>query len=261
MSHSGFQDHFSAQAGGYRRYRPAYPQELFRHLAAIAPARSLAWDSATGTGQAATGLAQQFKTVIATDASARQIDNADRSAGIEYRVARSEHTDIPDDSVDLITVAQALHWFDLDAFFTEARRVLRPDGVIAAWSYTLLRISPRIDPSIEHLYQDVLGHYWPWERQLVEDGYRGIAFPFQALATPRFEMTASWTLPQLLGYLGTWSAVQRYRNTKGSDPIASILKELDAAWGEPADRKAVQWPLALRAGRYRPQGKSVTIPR
>jgi SAM-dependent methyltransferase len=245
----GFEDHFSADSAGYRANRPGYPDALFDHLAAMAPHRELAWDCATGSGQAASGLARHFRRVIATDASTQQITNTVSHPNIEYRVATAEHSGLDYHSVDLCTVAQSLHWFDLDLFYQEVRRVLVTGGVLAIWSYNLLTVTPEVDAVIRRLYHDLLGPWWPPQRQLVERGYADIPFPFEPLPTPRFDMHAQWQLAQLTGYLRTWSAVQRYLQEKGEDAVAVVEAELQAAWGEATLRRRVQWPLALRLGR------------
>lgn len=248
MVHTPFKDHFSKQAAAYSGYRPGYPPQLFRYLASVAPGRERAWDCATGTGQAALGLAEHFREVIATDASARQIANAGYREGVVYEVAPAEHSGIAAGSVDLVTVAQALHWFEPEAFYREVKRVLRPGGVIAVWSYGQLRVSPAVDAVIGHLYEALVGPYWPPERRLVEEGYRSIPFPFAALEPPPFGMSARWSLAQLRGYLGTWSAVQRYKDAEGADPLQAVAEGLERAWGDTAGERTVVWPLALRVG-------------
>jgi SAM-dependent methyltransferase len=208
---STFKDHFSANAIGYAASRPDYPAELFAFLAGTVDRHELAWDCATGNGQAARGLAAHFRAVVATDASARQIENALPRRGVSYRVAPAEMSGLAAASVDLLTVAQAVHWFDLPLFYAEVERVLRPGGVLALWCYERLRVDPAIDPLIESFYMDTLGPYWPPERRWVESGYRDLPFPFAELPVPAFEMRAEWTLDQVLGYVATWSALQAYR--------------------------------------------------
>jgi ubiquinone/menaquinone biosynthesis C-methylase UbiE len=243
-----FKDHFSGHAGDYRRFRPDYPPELFVWLAQQAPAPQQAWDCATGSGQAACALAQHFAHVIATDASAQQIENAHACDKVSYAVASAEASGLEPDSIDLVTVAQALHWFDLPRFYAEATRVLRPGGLVAAWTYNLFRLDPEVDALVDRLYAETLGGYWPFERRLVEQGYRDLPFPFVPLASPVFHMTTQWSLEHLLGYLGTWSAVRRYREMRRADPVAAIASQLAAAWGDEPQRE-VRWPLALRVGR------------
>jgi SAM-dependent methyltransferase len=244
-----FEDHFSALAADYRDYRPNYPDSLFKFLAGFAPARKLAWDCATGSGQAARGLARHFEHVIATDASDRQIAHADSGSNIEYRVAAAEDSGLESNSVDLATAAQAMHWFKLPAFYREVQRVLRPGGVLAVWSYGLFHVTPAIDGVVQHFYAAVLHDYWPEQRQLVEDGYCSLPFPFDEISVPFFQMSAIWDLEQVLGYLGTWSAVQRYREDRAEDPIPALAAQLQEAWGNSADTRTVRWPLSIRAGR------------
>jgi len=246
---AGFGDHFSAQAPDYARYRPGYPGELFRHLAEVAPARDTAWDCGTGSGQAALPLAAHFAHVIATDASERQLQQASPHPRVSYRVARAEDSGLPDDSVDLVTVAQALHWFDRDRFYREARRVLRPGGVLAAWTYLLAQVDAAIDAELASFHADVLGPFWPPERVHVDRGYADLDFPFEPLTAPALEMTGQWDLAHYLAYLGTWSAVRRYREARGEDPVAQwMAPRVRALWGEPERRRTVRWPLRLLVG-------------
>lgn len=242
-------DHFSRQSGLYARYRPGYPDTVFRWLAEQVPDRRCAWDSATGNGQAAVGLAAHFTEVIATDLSARQLSRARPHPAIRYEVAPSECAPIDDHSVDLILVAQALHWFDLPAFYEEVSRVGRSGAVMAAMSYGLFRIEPQIDALIAHLYGEVLGDYWPPERVHVENAYGDLPFPFPIIPTPIFDMRAHWDLDHLLGYLGSWSAVTRCRARTGEDPLAAIEQPLREAWGPSGHPRRIQWPLEVKAGR------------
>ena len=236
MSENAFKDYFSDNSADYGRYRPLYPDALFDYLKEIAPSTALAWDCATGSGQAARQLARRFARVIATDASADQIRNAKPADNITYRVAPAEDAPISDASVDLITVAQALHWFDIESFFREAKRVLKADGVIVVWTYNLLTIAPDLDALINGFYKDIVGNCWPAERVMVEDGYRHISFPFRKLPCPAFRMSASWSLDELLGYLGTWSAVKLYREKTGADPLDIIRPRIAEQWAAP-DRR------------------------
>lgn len=244
-----FKDHFSGHSTLYSRYRPDYPPSLYRFLAEQAPQQELAWDCATGSGQAALGLAEHFSHVIATDASAAQLKQATPHPRVEYLVAPAEQVPLADHSVDLITVAQALHWFDLDGFYHEVRRVLRPDGVLAVWSYNLLQCEPAIDAVLNHFYAKTIGPWWPPERVHIENGYQDLAFPFTEEKSPDFAMQAQWSLPQLSGYLRTWSAVQRYQKEQGVDPVTLIEAGLAELWGEAEQVRIIRWPLSLRWGR------------
>lgn len=240
-------------ARDYASARPTYPPALFDWLAGIAPARGHAWDCAAGTGQATLELARCFDAVTATDASAAQLGQAPPHPRVAYRVAPAEASRLPDASVDLVTVAQALHWLDLEPFFAEARRVLVPGGVLAVWCYGLQRLDdPRIDALLEHFYSSVVGPYWAPERRLVETGYRTLALPFDELAAPAFDMALDWSLAELAAYLGTWSATARFRKERGHDPVEPFARELAPLWGSSHVRRRVRWPLSLRIGRRRP---------
>jgi SAM-dependent methyltransferase len=243
-----FQDHFSRQAAQYAAHRPSYPADLHAWLASRAPATSLAWDAGCGSGQAALGLARHFARVEASDPSERQIAQAPNHPRIRYHVAAESLPALAGASVDLITAAQALHWFDRDPFWNEARRVAAPDAVIAAWTYSLPRVLPGIDAAIDGLYAE-LDPWWPPGRRAVEDGYASITLPGRPLPAPVFAMTADWTLAQLLGYLASWSAVARHRADTGQDAVARALPALEDAWGDPRRRHPVSWPLVMRAAR------------
>lgn len=245
-----FKDHFSGASDAYRTFRPDYPVAVFLWLASQAPARDCAVDAGTGTGQAALALADFFAQVIALDPSADQIAAAPTHPQVDFRVAPAEATGLPDQCADLLLAAQAVHWFDLDRFYAEAGRLLRPHGLIALLGYGALRLdADAIEAAVQHYYHDVVGPYWPPERRLVEEGYRSLAFPFEELTPPAFEMTQNWTLAQLLGYLGTWSATRRYQQATGEDPRLALRARLAPLWGDPEQARWVSWPLALRVGR------------
>lgn len=245
-------DHFSRQAPDYAQYRPGYPEALFSWLAGHAPGRDLAWDVGCGNGQASVQLATHFRRVVATDLSIAQIDRARPHARVEYRAAPCNASGLPDASCDLVTVAQAIHWFDFDKFYAEARRVLKPGGLLAAWTYTLLRGEPAITTAIEKYYAEVLAPWWPPERRWVEVGYAGMPFPFAAQSpmrpAPSFEIRLRWTLADLVNYVGTWSAVQRCREATATDPTLDLLERLRPHWGDPSVPREIVWPIALLAG-------------
>ena len=251
-----YRDLFSRDPASYAEFRPRYPEELFRWLASLPARRTVAWDAGTGSGQAAAALAPWFDRVIATDASADQLSKAIAHPRVEYRVAR-EASGLEPRSVDLVTVAQALHWFDRPRFWEEVKRVLAPGGVLAVWCYELHRVTPEIDAVINRFYRDVIGEYWTPERRLVETGYRDVEFPFAELTPPPFSMTAEWMLEHELGYIGTWSAVGRAKQATGRDPVAALRPELEAVWPGEAQLR-VEWPLSVRAGRPETAGRSRT---
>jgi SAM-dependent methyltransferase len=249
-----FKDHFSGHSDAYARYRPRYPRELFVALAQAAPRRVCAWDCGTGNGQAALGLAEVCERVVATDASADQIAGATPHPRIDYRVEPAERTSIASGSVSLVTSAQALHWFDIPRFYVEVRRVCEPGGVIAVWTYGLGE--PQLPKNREQVvaelidfYLNVVGPYWPPERVHIERGYSDLPFPFEPITMPAVRMSAEWTLGDLVSYLGTWSAVQRYRQARGEDPLGSLVPKLEPLWGDPDVRHPFEWPLVIRAGR------------
>jgi SAM-dependent methyltransferase len=244
-----FKDHFSAQAGQYTRFRPRYPHQLLEFLAESVPVRHRAWDCGTGNGQAALALAEFFDQVVATDPSPQQIAHASPHPKVTYLVSTAEQCPLPTATVDLVGVAQALHWFDLERFYAEVRRVARAGGTLAVWSYGLATITTEVDDVVAYLYEDVLGHYWPPERKVVEKGYATIPFPFVELAVPGLTMTAHWDLRDFVGYLGTWSSTQRFIARHGRDPVDELLPKLKEAWGGDNKVREIHWPLNVRAGR------------
>lgn len=246
-----FSDHFSQQATLYAAYRPGYPTTLFEWLAQQARAHDLVWDCGTGNGQAAVVLARYFRKVIATDASAAQIAAAQLAPNVEYRVAPAEASGLLEQSIDLVTVAQALHWFDLPAFYNETKRVLKKGGILAAWSYGVIDVeNALIHPLVQHFYYDVVGPYWPAERKHVENGYQDLPFPFAGIAAPNLHMTETWPVAALCGYLRSWSATQRYLEAIGEDPVATLENQLNTAGIGPDTKVNIRWPLTLRVGRH-----------
>ena len=248
-----FLDHFSSLASAYAAFRPTYPSELIARVAALAPARALAWDCATGNGQAARLLADHFESVIATDASEAQLALAKPHPRVEYRVALAERSGLADASVDLVTIAQALHWFDVPRAFAEMNRVLKPRGVVAAWCYHLAKVDATIDPVVSEFYDGRVGPFWPLERRHIAAEYRDFDFPFAEFADldarPWF-MRATLTRERFLGYVATWSAVKQAREQQGVDPLPEFVRALEKVWpaNEPRD---VRWPMGLRVGRKR----------
>lgn len=245
---STFKDHFSGHAQAYAAHRPGYPRELFEWLAEVAPDRDCAWDCGTGNGQAAVALAEFFDRVEATDASAPQIAAALAHDRVHYAAVPAEDSGLAAGSVSLITVAQAAHWFDLPRFWQEVRRVAKPRAVAALWCYGVARNTPEIDAIVDHFYRQIVGPYWPPGREHIEAEYRDLLFPLEALeAPPAFAMTAHLTSEGFMGYLRTWSAVQRYQKNRQEDPLQRIEASFRAAWGE--GERLVSWPLSIRVGR------------
>ncbi|HEV7199207.1 MAG TPA: class I SAM-dependent methyltransferase [Candidatus Limnocylindria bacterium] len=242
-----WKDLFSGHAEDYARFRPSYPPALFAWLAEVSPGRGLAVDLGTGNGQAAVSLADHFARVIGIEPSAEQLAHAATHPRVEYHVATAEATGLTDAAADLLLAAQAFHWFERDGFFAEARRVVRPGGVLALVSYALSRITPEVDAVVDELYRS-LDPYWEPERRTVEDGYASVDVPFPALTAPAFAMESTWTVDDLVGYLGTWSALRKALAVGGRNPLDDVGPQLAAAWGE-EPRREVLWPLAVRAFR------------
>lgn len=243
-------DHFGTVAESYRSHRPQYPEALFTWLATVAPNRSLVWEPGAGSGQATIGLAGSFDHVVATDLSEAMIEGGPAHPRVAYTVGIAEQSGLPSRSVDLVAVAQALHWFDFDRFYAEVRRVLVPGGLLAVWSYGIVQIQgPAVNRVFHDFYQQVLAPWWPPERRHVDSGYRTIPFPFEELVPPDLQMTVRWPLGTLLGYCRSWSAAARYRRAGKGDLIQELEDRLAPVWGDPAGRRIVSWPLAIRAGR------------
>lgn len=245
-----FHDHFSSVANRYADFRPHYPPALFDFLATLAPPTATVWDCACGNGQATVDLAVRFGRVIGTDASKEQIASAAPNPRIEYRVAPAEQSGLPDKAAGLVTIAQALHWFDFDRFYAEVKRVLAPNGIIAVWAYGINEVEGEaVNEQVQRYYAGTVGAYWPPERKLVEEGYRTIPFPFVEITPPAFRMEARWTLEQLLGYFSTWSATNRYIKANGHNPLEPLAAELKPIWGDADQARQIVWPLAVRVGR------------
>jgi SAM-dependent methyltransferase len=246
---AAFKDHFSTHSADYASFRPTYPPALADYLASLTPRHDLALDCGCGNGQLSVLLADRFTKVVATDASAQQIAQAQRHARVAYRQARAETTGLADQSADLITVAQAAHWFDLDAFYAEVRRMLRPGGAIVLITYGVTETDREIRRCVGHFYKDVIGPYWPPERRHVEDGYRTLPFPFREEEAPPLAIEREWTADDLVGYVSTWSASINAVAALGRAPLDDFAADLRAVWGAPEAKRKIRWPLSLRVGR------------
>jgi SAM-dependent methyltransferase len=247
-----FKDHFSQSAASYAAHRPTYPIELVNFLADTARRTECAWDCGCGSGQLSTLLAERFDRVYATDASAKQIENAVQHPQVEYTCAPAEASGLSDATIDLVVAAQAAHWFDLPAFYNEVRRVGRPGSIIALVTYGMVKIDQHLDRIIGRFYWDVIGPYWPPERRLVEEGYRSLDFPFTEIKAPDLDIAVSWTLSDFLGYVDTWSAVGAMEKAIGPAPRNRFNQELSDAWVPAEEKRLVHWPLSLRVGFIEP---------
>lgn len=243
-----FADHFSAAAADYASARPEYPAALFDWIARSAPARSRVWEAGCGSGQASRDLARVFDTVFATDPSAAQIAQARGPDNITFAVEPGERCSLPDASVDAVCVAQALHWFDRDAFFAECTRALEPGGLLVAWGYQDIEPPAHLLAAVDAL-RAAIEPYWPPERAFVDSAYAQFDWPFERIEPPAFELHADWSLPRLLGYFSSFSAVKRYREANGTDPVAAHAEAIVIAWGDPAATQPLRWPFFLHARR------------
>lgn len=240
--------YFTRQAKAYAAFRPDYPGELYDFIFSHLRGRSCAWDCATGNGQVAKCLAMHVDKVLATDISQEQLDNAVLAPNITYSLSRAEKTQFQDHQFDLITVGQALHWFEAADFYAEVRRTGRPDGLLAVWGYAQLTVEPEIDNLFLDFYHNVVGPYWDDRRKLVENHYRDIPFPFKQLACPEFFIKVNWTIEQFTGYLSSWSATQKYILSLGNDPVQGFYEDLRSVW-RPGEAKLVKFPVFMKAGR------------
>jgi SAM-dependent methyltransferase len=248
-SGSTFVNVFSAIASQYAASRPTYPAALFQSLSSLAPATTCAWDCGTGNGQAATALAEFFDAVYATDVSAEQVEHARAHARVRYSVAAAERSCLPDQSIDLVSVAEALHWFDLERFYAEVRRVGRPGAVIAVYGYSWFYVSPEFDQLTNRLLLQPLQQFWEPNNRLLWDGYRTIPFPFQELEVPILAIHLNWSLDEIIAYYLTWSASRRKMQVDGDDFVRLAHFEFKRLWGDPASRRHIVMPIDVRAGR------------
>jgi SAM-dependent methyltransferase len=242
-------DHFSQQSDAYKEFRPTYPAEVFDWLAQTAPARQLAWDCGCGNGQATRDLANRFERVIGTDISEKQLQLAERLVNVSYRLEPAEKSSIESGTVDLVFVAQALHWFRFSEFYAEVRRVSKPGALFAALVYHKMKeVSPSLRSVLRELDSNKIGSYWPEGRRHAAEDYRSIPFPFEKLAAPKISLIKQWYLAQFLGYAHSWSAVARFKAATGTDPIVEFVPRFREAWGDPAAKRVIEWPLTILAG-------------
>jgi ubiquinone/menaquinone biosynthesis C-methylase UbiE len=243
-------NYFAVQSEHYARNRPTYPEELFSFLSGLCNSHELAWDCATGNGQAAVSLSKYYKKVLATDLSAEQISRAFYRENIFYKVESSEHSSLNNETADLVTVATAVHWFNLPEFYKEVHRVLKPGGVFSVWGYAGCKLNPAIDKVLDEFVFDILIKYWCPETKLNwQDKYETLNFPYQLIETPSFAATARFNLNDLVHYLNSWSSVQKFKDENQSNPVNLIFPLLEKLWGDPEDVKQVTWDLFLKCGR------------
>lgn len=242
-------DRFSNHAKQYAIFRPTYPKELYDFIFSHVKKFDAAWDCGTGNGQVARDLSTRFKVVEATDISEQQLANAYKAENIVYTKA-DEKTNFPDAHFDLITVAQAIHWFNISEFFKEVKRVAKKDAIIAVWGYSLPTLNPEIDKRLQEFYSKIVGPYWDKERRLIDAQYKTILFPCSEIRTPEFSLSLEWNLEEFQGYLSTWSSVQKYIQANQINPVESFMKEVLPLWK--SDRQNINFPLFLRLGKISP---------
>ncbi|MBG6028307.1 class I SAM-dependent methyltransferase [Proteus mirabilis] len=240
---------FTAGGENYARYRPVYPDKLASYLASIAPDRNCALDVGCGTGQLTRQLARYFAFVKGVDPSANQLSNAEVVPGVSYECSPAESLPLQPSGYSLITAAQAAHWFKLSDFYSEVRRVAAPDAVIALISYGVLQLDDALNERFRHFYYDQIFSYWPAERQLVDNGYNSIDFPFNELASPRITIELDWDFEAFAGYISTWSAVVRALEAGEEKMLREFCEDMAELWGDISVTRTVTWPLNMRAGR------------
>ena len=243
-------DLFSTQAEDYAKYRPSYPQELIEYILNFTTERNLAWDCATGNGQAAVLLAPYFQKVIATDTSAKQLALAVAAKNVDYLVSKAEQTSFADNSFDLITIAQAYHWFQFNEFEKEARRIAKPNCIMAAWCYNVPACSYGIINSLtRHFYTSIVGPYWDAERKYIDENYQTIPFNFDELPSKEFSIRVKWTKEDLTGYFNSWSSVQHFIKANNYNPVNEMATQLATAWPSEINEVEFIFPVFLRIGR------------
>lgn len=243
-------DLFSTQSDQYAKFRPTYPPDLFRFINRNVQNKGNAWDCGTGNGQVAYGLSKTFENVFATDISQSQMDHAIRADNISYSVQPAEQTNFDNGLFDLITVAQAIHWFDFDRFYTEVRRTAKNGALLCVIGYGILTISEQIDAAITDFYYNIIGSYWDSERQYIDEHYKTIPFPFDEIKAPSLTNTQYWTLDHLIGYLNTWSAVTHFIKQNHVNPVDKLRTEIEKYWGK-RQIKPVRFPVLIRTGRVK----------
>ena len=242
-------DNFSKQATTYAQFRPNYPDDLFDFILQNVDNKQIAWDCATGNGQAAKILAPHFDTIYATDISQKQLDNAVQADNIFYSLGKAEKTDFTEGVFDLITVAQAIHWFDFDKFYAEVRRVAKPNATLAVWGYGTIQCDDEeMDRLIQNFYHHIVGEYWDAERRHIDEHYQNVPFPFEVIKPPHFELVFNWHRYEFEGYLNSWSSVQNFIKVNGYNPIPTLMLDIEAVWGE-FNREQVHFPVFMKIGK------------
>lgn len=239
---------FSDKSDLYASARPHYPADVFDYLANLCSETQLAWDCGCGSGQAAIDLVTRFGSVYASDVSKEQIANAKQHPRIDYNVTSSECTEILDKSVDLVCVAQALHWFDYATFWPEVTRVLKPGGLFSAFAYKLPSIDSQIDKLIQQQIMEVIEPYWAPQNQLIADDYRDITFPFKKIDAPKFHMQTNWNLDELFAVIHTFSATRRCMDKLGDAFFKQAYLATKEKWGNQQTKRKIDFDFVFYVG-------------
>ncbi|MCF9034105.1 class I SAM-dependent methyltransferase [Acinetobacter nectaris] len=252
MDNYNFKDYFSSNSNNYAAYRPSYPKTLAVELSKLCKNTNLALDCGCGTGQLSILLAEQFDFVIGTDASQSQIENAKQKDNICYKTATAENSGLDAQSIDLISVAQAAHWLNLEEFYKEVVRIAKPNAILALITYGILHVdNHKVDEVIQEFYYRTIGSYWPEERKHVENGYEDLLFPFHKCPFPKLNMEEFWSLDELINYMSTWSAVKEAQKKLDASPLHQLKAQLEALWGNPDSKKKITWPLSVKVGKVK----------
>ena len=244
-----FHDLFSGHAKLYSEVRPGYPTEIYDFIAANVNHTEIAWDCGSGNGQAATKLAEIFSQVFATDSSAKQIEHAILHNNVSYSVQPSENTNFPDSIFDCVTVAQAIHWYDLKKFYNELHRTLKPGGLLCVWGYTWFNISDDIDDIVEKTLISSLKEYWAPQTKLLQDGYKDLILPYEQITVPSFKIVVHWDLTQIISYLHSWSPMKSYGEKHGDKGMDLLFEGMIEAWGPKIKKRKISMPIYMKASR------------
>ncbi|CAH0389823.1 unnamed protein product [Bemisia tabaci] len=260
---------FLKQVVEYAKGRPTYPAELFCFIAEKTPEHELAWDVGTGSGQAAQSLAEYYEKIVATDTSPKQLELAPKLPNVRYEqtpptMSKEELRQkiAAESSVDLVTVAQAIHWFDLSAFYEQARWVLKkPHGVVAAWCYTTPKVNSAVDAVLPRFYRNP---FWRPEFKTVGSAYADLEFPFQPLdelhgtGPIRFENVRTMSLDDYFVYLRSWSSYQDAKDQGVELLDREMIEDFTRAWISDgiSGPKSVNFPVYLRIGTVGASGEA-----
>ncbi len=254
-------ERFSATASHYARWRPTYPAELRAFLVELLPpARAperprMLVDVGCGTGISTRFLAGPGLHVIGIEPNAEMRAEAKSTTppgmAVEYRAGEASSTGLPPAAAELVTAAQAFHWFDLDPTLAEFRRILVPDGFCAAfWNIRDERSSPLLAE-----YQALLERS-SREYRDVEKGIRTID---RLLASPRIAAARRAEFPhvQILdreGFFGRVDSSSYVAHGIPAESRAAFAAELDRLFDRHAEGGKVEFPYRTHAIAFHIEG-------